>query len=177
LYLGNCGAINGGAILSFLLEHPASSHLESLNIRINDELSHPIDIRNIPLFLSALKSKGTLRMLDICGMPVQDEHALDFPTTLVELGINRTYLTPQGILTLLSNMPDLFYLDIEANISDGRLRLSQYADVFSSIRQNHSQVRVVECSGPGIESTHEIHDILYGWHWLHGRSRRGYPSF
>lgn len=115
-------------------------------------------------------------MLDICGMPVNDDHALEFPHTLVELGVNRSDLTPQGILTLLSNMPELFYLDIEANLSGGRLRLSQYADVFSAIRRNHSHVRIVECSGPGIEATDEIHDILYGWHWLHGRSRRGYAT-
>lgn len=116
-------------------------------------------------------------MLDVCGMPVNDEHALEFPTTLVELGVHRSRLTPQGILTLISYMPHLFYLDIEANLSGGRLRLSQYADVFTSIRRHHPHVRIVECSGPGIETTDEIFDILFGWHWLHGRSRRGYrPS-
>jgi hypothetical protein len=162
--------------MSFLLDHPASTHLESLNIRVSDELNHPIDPRDVPLFLSVLKSKGTVRMLDICGMPVNDTHALEFPTTLVELGVNRSHLSPQGILTLLSNMPELFYLDIEANLSGGKLRLSQYADVFSSIRRKHSHVRIVECSGPGVEATDEIHDILYGWHWLHGRSRRGFVA-
>jgi hypothetical protein len=160
-------------MLSFLLDHPASAHLESLNVRINDELSHPIEPRDVPLFLSALKAKGTLRMLDICGIPVNDDHALDFPTTLVELGVHRSGLTPQGILKMLSNMPELFYLDIEANLSGGKLRLSQYADVFTSIRHNHPHVRIVECSGPGVEATDEIYDILFGWHWLHGRSRRG----
>ena len=162
-------------MLSFLVDHPASTHLESLNIRVNDELNHPINPRDVPLLLSALKSKGTLRMLDVCGMTISDDNALDFPTTLVELGVHRTGITPQGILTLLSNTPELFYLDIEANLSGGKLRLSQYADVFTSIRRNHQQLRIVECSGPGVEATDEIHDILYGWHWLHGRSRRGYP--
>jgi hypothetical protein len=157
-----------------MLDHPASTHLESLNIRINDDLNHPIDPRDVPLFLSVLKSKGTLRMLDICGLPVTDDHALDFPTTLVELGIHRSGLSPQGILALLSNTPELFYLDIQANLSGGRLRLSQYADVFTSIRRYHPNIRIVECSGPGIEATDEIYDILYGWHWVHGRSRRGY---
>jgi hypothetical protein len=33
---------------------------------------------------------------------------------------------------------------------------------------------VVECAGVGIEATDEIFDILFGWHWFHGRSRRGY---
>jgi hypothetical protein len=160
-------------MLSFLLDHPASTHIESLNVRINDELNHPIEPRDVPLFLSALKSKGTLRMLDICGIPVNDDHALHFPTTLVELGVRRSGLTPQGILTLLSNTPHLFYLDIEANLSGGKLRLSQYADVFTSIRHRHPHVRIVECSGPGVEATDEIYDILFGWHWLHGRSRRG----
>jgi hypothetical protein len=174
LYLGDCGGISGRAILSFLLDHPASMHLESLNIRVNDELNHPISPQDVPLFLSALKSKGTIRMLDVCGMPISDDNALDFPPTLVELGVHRTGITPQGILTLLSNTPELFYLDIEANLSSGKLRLSQYADVFTSIRHNHQQLRVVECSGPGVEATDEIYDILYGWHWLHGRSRRGY---
>ena len=158
----------------FLLEHPASTNLESLNIRVNDELSHPLSRRDIPLFLSALKAKGTLRVLDICGVPVSDDHALDFPSTLVELGVHRTNLSPQGIQTLLSVMPRLFYLDLEANLSGGRLRLSQYADVFTSIRNKHAHVKIVECSGPGIEAIDEIYDILYGWHWLHGRSRRGY---
>jgi hypothetical protein len=161
--------------LSFLLDHPASTGLESLNVRVNDELNHPLSPREVPLFLSALKSKGTLRALDICGLPVSDEHALDFPSTLVELGIHRTGLSPQGIQTLLSLMPHLFYLDLEANLSGGRLRLSHYADVFAAIRKKHSHVKVVECSGSGIEATDEIYDVLYGWHWLHGRSRRGYP--
>jgi len=174
LYLGNCGGISGRALLSFLLDHPASTGLESLNVRVNDELSHPITPRDVPIFLSALKSKGTLRALDICGVPVCDAHALDFPSTLIELGVHRTHLSPYGIQTLLSNMPQLYYLDLEADMSGGRLRLSQYADVFTSIRNKHPHVKVVECSGSGIESTDEICDILYGWHWLHGRSRRGY---
>lgn len=141
---------------------------------MNDEINHPISPRDVGFFLSALKSKGTLRALDICGVPVGDEHALEFPSTLVELGVNRTLLSPHGIQTLLSIMPHLFYLDLEANLSGGRLRLSQYADVFTSIRTKHAHVKIVECSGSGIEATDEIHDILYGWHWLHGRSRRGY---
>lgn len=149
-------------------------YLESLNIRISDELDHPIEPRDVPLFLSALKSKGTLRMLDVCGMPVSDDDAAGFPNTLVELSVPRSSLTPQGIMSVLSNLPELFYLDIEANLSGGRLRLSQYADVFTAIRRNHPNVRIVECSGSGIEATDEIHDILLGWHWLHGRSRRGY---
>jgi hypothetical protein len=174
LYLGNCGGIRGRALLTFLLDHPASTCLESLNIRVNDELNHPLERRDVPVFLSALKSKGTLRALDICGVPVGDELAFDFPPTLVELGIHRTGLSPYGIQALLAVMPDLFYLDIEANLSGGRLRLSQYADVFTSIRHHHSHVKIVECSGSGIEATDEICDILFGWHWLHGRSRRGY---
>ena len=151
-------------------------YLESLNIRVSDELNHPIEPRDVPLFFSALRSKGTLRMLDVCGMPVSDDHALDFPNTLIELAVPRTCLTPQGIMAALSNLPELFYLDIEANLSGGRLRLSQYADVFTSIRRNHPHVRIVECSGLGIEATDEIYDILLGWHWLHGRSRRGYVT-
>jgi hypothetical protein len=174
LYLGNCGGITGRGILSFLLDHPASTQLESLNFRINDELRHPVDPRDVALFLSVLKSKGTLRMLDICGMLVTDENALEFPTTLIELGINRSGMTPYGILNLLSISPQLFYLDIEAKISGGKLRLSQYADVFNSIRHDYPQLRIVECSGSGVEATDEIYDILFGWHWLHGRSRRGY---
>ena len=148
--------------MRFLLHHPASTYLESLNVRISDELNHPIEARDVPLFLSALSSKGTLRMLDICGMPVTDDDALDFPTTLVELAIPRSNLSPQGIQTVISNLPDLFYLDIEAKLSGGRLRLSQYADVFASIRRHHHHIRIVECSGPGVEATDEIHDILLG---------------
>jgi hypothetical protein len=176
LYIGNCGNISGKAILKFLLHHPASMHLESLNIRVSDELNHPIERRDVPLFLSALRSKGTLRMLDVCGMPVSDDDALGFPSTLVELAVPRTNITSQGIVAVLANLPELFYLDIEANLSGGRLRLSQYADVFTAIRRNHPHVRIVECSGLGIEATDEIHDILLGWHWLHGRSRRGYVT-
>ena len=115
-----------------------------------------------------------MRMLDVCGMPVSDNDALGFPNTLVELSVPRSSLTSQGIMSVLSNLPELFYLDIEANLSGGRLRLSQYADVFTAIRHNHPNVRIVECSCSGIEATDEIYDILLGWHWLHGRSRRGY---
>ena len=157
----------------FLLDHPASTGLESLNVRVNDELNHPISRRDVPLLLSALKAKGTLRSLDICGVPVNDDLAVDFPSTLVELGVHRTGLSPRGIQNLVSVLPNLFYLDLEANLSGGRLRLSQYADVFTSIRNKHPNVKIVECSGPGVEATDEIYDILYGWHWLHGRSRRG----
>jgi len=171
--MGNCGNVTGKALLRFLLHHPASSELESLNARFNDELNHPIEPQEVGLFLSALRSKGTLQMLDVCGMQVADENAQDFPNTLVELGVNRSGLTPQGILALLSKQPDLHFLDIEANLSGGRLRLSQYADVFRSIRHDYPNVRVVECSGSGVEATDEIFDILLGWHWLHGRSRRG----
>ena len=174
IYLNNCGGLSGGAIVSFLHDHPASSTLESLNLRMNDELTHPVAPRDVPLFLSALKTKGSLKMLDICGMPAADVNTMDFPTTLVELGINRSGISPQGILTLLSNLPNLFYLDIQARFSGAKLRLSDYADVFTSIRRNHPNVRIVECSGAGVETTDEIYDILYGWHWLHGRSRRGY---
>ena len=141
---------------------------------MSDEFNHPIGPRDVPLFLSGLKAKGTVKMLDICGMLATDMNAADFPTTLVELGINRTGLSPYGIMALLSNSPDLFYLDIEAKLSGGKLRLSQYADVFTSIRRDHPNVRIVECSGSGVEATDEIFDILFGWHWLHGRSRRGY---
>jgi hypothetical protein len=149
-------------------------YIESLNIRVNEESNHPIGSQDVGLFLSALLAKGTVRSLDVCGMPVTDEHAMEFPPTLVELGVYRTDFTPQGLLALLSNVPDLFYLGIEAKLSGGRLRLGQYADVFRAIRLEHPHVRVVECSGAGIEGTDEIYDILLGWHWLHGRSRRGY---
>lgn len=176
LYLGNCPGINGKSILKFLLYHPASRRLESLNLRISDEHYHPVHPQDVPLFLSALKAKGTLKMLDVCGMVITDINVFDFPPTLVELGINRTEITPRGILGLLSTLPRLFYIDVEANLSGGKLRLSQYADVFTSIRRNHPNVRIVECSGAGIEATDEIQDILFGWHWLHGRSRRGYFS-
>lgn len=148
-------------------------YLESLNIRIPDELDHPISAIDVPLFLSTLRSKP-IKQLDVCGMPITDDDALDFPTTLVELGVNRTQLTPSGMLSVLSTLPDLFYLDIEANLSGGRLRLGGYADVFTAIRRDYPNVRIVECSGSGIEATDEIYDILLGWHWLHGRSRRGY---
>jgi len=141
---------------------------------MSDELVHPVSPPDIPIFLQALKSKATLHMLDISGMPVVDEHAIDFPTTLTELGVHRSNLTSSGIEVLLRKLPQLFYLNLEAYQSGGRLRLSQYADVFSSIRKHHPNVRVVECSGSGIESTDEMYDILMGWHWLHGRSRRGY---
>jgi hypothetical protein len=150
--------------------------LETLNIRVNEEIHHPISAPDVGLFLSALRAKGTVRSLDVCGMIITDEHAMDLPSTLVELGIHRTSFTPQGIQTMLSTLPDLFYLGIEGKLSGGRLRLGQYADVFRSIRQKHKQVRVVECSGPGIEATDEIFDVLLGWHWLHGRSRRGYVA-
>jgi len=107
-------------------------------------------------------------------MLITDANTLDFPSTLVELGVHRTGISPRGVLSLLSTLPRLFYIDVEANLSGGKLRLSQYADVFTSIRRDHSHVRIVECSGPGVEATDEIYDILLGWHWLHGRSRRGY---
>ena len=152
-------------------------YIESLNIRIPDELDHPISSTDVPLFLATLRSKP-IKQLDICGMPITDDNALDFPTTLIELGVNRTQLTPSGMLSVLSTLPQLYYLDIEANLSGGRLRLSGYADVFTAIRRDYPNVRIVECSGSGIEATDEIYDILLGWHWLHGRSRRGYlPLF
>ena len=173
LYLGNCAGIAGKSILKFLLYHPASTHLESLNLRISDEHYHPVRPEDVPLFLSALRAKGTLKSLDVCGMQVTDTYVLDFPQTLIELGVHRTGISPSGVISLLPTLPHLFYIDIEANLSGGKLRLSQYADVFTSIRRDHPNVRIVECSGPGIEATDEIHDILLGWHWLHGRSRRG----
>jgi hypothetical protein len=163
-------------MLKFLLYHPSAASLETLNLRMSDEHHHPIASRDVPLFLAALRRKGTLRMLDVCGMVVGDASAVEFPPTLVELGVNRTALSPRGIVALLATCPDLFYLDIEAHLSGGKLRLSQYADVFSSIRRDHPNVRIVECSGVGVEATGEIPDILLGWHWLHGRSRRGYES-
>ena len=174
LYLADCGNISGRALLSFLLDHPAANVLETLNLRMNEELNHPIRRQDIPLFLSALKAKGSLRSLDICGLAIDDDHVPELPSTLTELGVHRTELTPQGIQNLLAHISNLFYIDIEANLSGGRLRLSHYADVFASIRRKHPNVRVVECSGIGVETTDEIFDILYGWHWLHGRSRRGF---
>jgi Leucine Rich repeat len=174
LYLGNCGNISGSAMLMFLIEHSASQNIESLNVRVSDELSHPIEAREVPLFLAALKAKGTLKMLDVCGIPITDEYASEFPTTLRELGIGRNLITSKGIKTILKNVPELFYLDLEAELSGRKLRLGQYADVFTSIRQSHPNVCIVECSGPGVEVTDEIENILYGWHWVHGRSRRGW---
>jgi hypothetical protein len=156
------------------MDHPASGALETLSVRMNAELNHPIGRRDIPTFLSALKAKGTLRSLDVCGMAVNDDHVTDFPATLTELGVHRSDLTPQGLQNLLDHMPNLFYIDIEASISGGGLRLSQYADVFAAIRSKHPNVRVVECSGVGVEATEEIKCIIPGFHWVHGRSRRGY---
>jgi hypothetical protein len=171
--LGNCAGISGESVLRFLLYHPASRFLQSLNIRISDEHYHPVQPDDVPLFLSALKAKGSMKSLDVCGMPITDNNVLEFPPTLVELGIHRTAISPRGVLGLLSTLPRLFYIDLEATLSGGKLRLSQYADVFAAIRHDYPHLQIVECSGSGIEATDEIHNILFGWHWLHGRSRRG----
>jgi hypothetical protein len=112
-------------------------------------------------------------MLDICGMPVGDSDAYSFPPTLTQLGIQRNNFSTAGFIALLSTLPDLFYLNIDASVSGRRLRLSNYAEVFTFIREEHPNVRIIECSGTGVEITDEIYNIASGWHWLHGRSRRG----
>ena len=172
LHLTQTGLLTADGLMEFMLYHPAPRSLVSFALRMPAELPHPIDGDDISLFLENLPRN--LQKLDIGGMSISDEHVQYLPTSLSYLAIYRTLMTAKGVDKVLDHCPSLFYIELEVKLTrNGRLNAmwKEYNRLFFG--RDHG-VKIIECSGRSIRSIPEQMNVLPGWHFLHGTSRRAW---
>lgn len=159
LSLAKCVKLSSHGLLKFLLLHPATRHLEWLNLMYDVTKPSPLSYADFDTILRYLPP--SLTYLNLSGLPVKDRHlpTLQAMTSLRGLSLGHANIEIPALTKFLSAMSSLVYVDL-TGIPNSGLWLIQagtlfeanpHIDIFEFSAEVLMRLRGVKIPGFGLE--------------------------
>lgn len=170
LSLSKCVKLNSHGLLKFLLLHPATRHLEWLNLMF--ESTKPVPLSNDD-FETILRYLPPLKYLNLYGLPFTEKHLrhLVHMTDLRALSLGYADIRLEVLFKFIAQMPSLRYLDLTGNPYVSVWTL-QDASFYKQLERANPRISIVEVSADKMKNLKGLSGP--GWLFETGRGRRAW---
>lgn len=163
LCLSQCGRLTSGDLMRFMLYHPASAHLESLQVYFSWTKTHPLQSHHLDYLIPHLPK--TLTNLDLSGVDLTPIQVKGLPHDLRELGVHAIDLSAvENVDDLGSLLPRVDYLHLSTNV------LGSEAKQAAILLRLFPSLLTLEC--PAISRLHLTNSRT--WKLCQGKGRRNW---
>lgn len=159
LSLAKCVKLTSHGLLKFLLLHPATRHLEWLNLMFDVTKPSPLSYADFDTILRYLPQ--TLTYLNLSGLPVKSKHlpTIQAMTQLRGLSLGHANIEVPVLTKFLSNFKSLVYVDLTGIpnvglwlIQTGSLfEANPHIDIFEFSADTIMKLRGIKVPGFGLE--------------------------